>query len=471
MTGSLHSSPLSFRLSRDRVVFMQIVADLHIHSKYSRACSKDLVLEKIAETCQMKGVQIVGTGDFTHPLWFKEMKEKLVEKEPGLYVLKNKPPLTPLLRKEGTEQTRFICSSEISCIYSKGGKCRRLHIVILAPSLEVVEKINLALEKAGCNLKSDGRPIIGMDVIDLAKLCWSIDKKCFIIPAHIWTPWFAMFGSKSGFDSIEECWEDVADKIFAIETGLSSDPIMNWRVKNLDNVSIISNSDAHSLPNIAREANVFEINSPLLTSEELPVASRTGNKGRLNLSFDKICNVIKEKNPKSFLYTVEFYPEEGMYHWDGHRVCNLSCSPTESKKLKNICPVCKKPLVIGVENRVVELAEKDRNENFSDSKRVPFKKLIELDKIIAQAIGIKSRKAKKVQEIYLDLIKKFGNEFEILLNVDYEKLKKETLEIIVEGIKRVREGNVKVEPGFDGEYGKIKIFSEKELEKIQSKLF
>jgi len=418
---------------------MKIIADLHIHSKYSRACSGQLVLPEIDKYCEMKGVDIVATGDFTHPEWFKSLKEELVEKESGLYGLKaNKD-----------SKVRFLCSTEISCIYSKGGKVRRLHICILAPNLKVVEKINLALDKIG-NIKSDGRPILGLDAKELARIVLGIDEKCMIIPAHIWTPWFAMFGSKSGFDSIEECYEELSNKIYAIETGLSSDPQMNWRVKNLDRVSIVSSSDAHSLPNIAREANVFEIDK---------------------LSYDEICRIIKDKNPKEFLETIEFYPEEGMYHFDGHRDCKISFSPSETKKQKNICPVCKKLLTIGVMNRVDELADAKRSEDYIDSNRVPFKKLIELDKIIAEALGIKSRNSKQVQEEYLNLIKNFGTEFEILLNVDYESLKEKTLPQIAEGIKRVREGKVHIQPGFDGQYGVIKIFDENERLNYQKKLF
>ncbi len=438
---------------------MQIIADLHIHSKYSRACSPGLVLEKIDETCRTKGVNLVGTGDFTHPLWFKEMKSKLVEMEKGLYIIngkrkneneKNNLPF-PLLSKEGTSATRFVCSAEISCIYSKGEKSRRLHVVILAPNLATVEKINLALGKIG-NLKSDGRPILGLDAKELARMVLEIDEGCMIIPAHIWTPWFAMFGSKSGFDSIEECFEELTPKIFAIETGLSSDPQMNWRVKNLDSVSIISNSDAHSLPNIGREANIFKIDEN-------------------ELSYNKICEIIKNKDPKSFLKTIEFYPEEGMYHVDGHRLCNFSCSTAESKKIKNICPVCKKPLVIGVMNRVEELAENKRNENYIDKNRVPYKKLIELDKIIAEALQIKSRNSKQVQENYKNLIDVFENEFEILLNTPEKELKKITEPIITEGILRVRNGKVFIKPGFDGQYGEIKIFEETERKNYQSQLF
>ncbi len=425
---------------------MQIVADLHIHSRFSRACSKELSVENIDKFCQMKGVDVVATGDFTHLVWFKELKNSLVEGDSGLYVVKNKN------NKENKNLTRFVCSTEISCIYSKGGKVRRLHVVILMPSLESVERFNKRLEKAGANLKSDGRPIIGMDVVELAKHAFEADKNAFIIPAHIWTPWFAMFGSKSGFDSIEDCWGEMSKNIFAIETGLSSDPPMNWRVADLDKVSIVSNSDAHSLPNIAREANVFEI-------------------AEKKLSYKELVRVIKERKKDEFLYTIEFYPEEGMYHFDGHRACGFCSTPCESKKNKNICPICRRPLTIGVLNRVEELADSKRDENYNDPKRTPFKKIIELDKIIAEAFDIKSRKSKQVQAEWESLIKKFGNEFEILLNVPYENLLKETDKRVAEGVKRARQGKVHVAPGFDGQYGKIKIFNKDEKPSSQKKMF
>lgn len=399
---------------------------------------------------------MVGTGDFTHPEWFQEMKENLVEKEEGLYVLKSqiqnpKSKINSKFQILNSEQTRFICSSEIACIYSKGGKCRRLHVVVLAPSLEAVEKINKELAKIG-NLKSDGRPILGLDVEKLAEIVLEIDKRCAIIPAHIWTPWFAMFGSKSGFDSVEECWGKMADKIFAIETGLSSDPQMNWRVKNLDRMSIISNSDAHSLPNIGREANVLEI-------------------GEDKVSYEEIIRIIKDKDPKEFLSTIEFYPEEGMYHFDGHRECGVSMTPDESKKNKNICPKCRKELTIGVLNRVEDLADKKRKEGYVDKSRVPFVKLVELDKIIAEALGVKSRASKQVKLEYDKLIKKFGNEFDILLKEDLEKIKTEGGAEISEGIKRMREGNIFIKPGFDGQYGEIKIFGQEKNIKKQMSLF
>ena len=446
---------------------MRIIADLHIHSRFSRACSRDLVLEKINETCRVKGVNVVGTGDFTHPEWFREMKEKLVEKESGLYVLKNfqdtKNNFSPCGRcPTGTQknsksqisnskQTRFLCSAEIACIYSKGGKCRRLHILVLAPSLEVVEKINLALSKLG-NLKADGRPILGLDAKKLAEIILAIDERCMIIPAHIWTPWFALFGSKSGFDSIEECFEELSDKIYAIETGLSSDPQMNWRVKNLDRMSIISNSDAHSLPNMGREANVFEIDED-------------------KISYDEICRIIQGKNPQAFMRTIEFYPEEGMYHYDGHRVCGVSFLPSESKRNKNICPQCKKPLTIGVLNRVEELANGSRGEEYVDKSRVPFIKLVELDKIIAECLGIKSRSSRRVKMEYDNLIKNFGSEFNILLDVETKKISEKGLFKIAEAIWRVREGRLIIKPGFDGQYGEIKIFSEREIFEKQAGLF
>ncbi|HOZ36215.1 MAG TPA: endonuclease Q family protein [bacterium] len=435
---------------------MRIIADLHIHSRFSRACSRDLVLEKIDETCRAKGVNVIGTGDFTHPEWFKEMKERLVEKKRGLYVIKSQVPnpkfkINSKLQISNLEQTRFICSAEIACIYSKGGKCRRLHVVILAPGLEAVEKINKELGKIG-NLKADGRPILGLDVERLAEIVFGVDERCAVIPAHIWTPWFAMFGSKSGFDSVEECWGKMADKIFAIETGLSSDPEMNWRVKNLDRMSIISNSDAHSLPNIGREANVFEIEK---------------NK----LSYDEIIEVIKNKDPKNFLYAIEFYPEEGMYHFDGHRTCGISMTPKESQYNKNICPKCKKNLTIGVLNRVEELAERDRKEGYVDKSRIPFIKLVELDKVIAESLGVKSRSAKQVQSEYDRLIKSFGSEFDILLKIKTEKIAESGWLKIAEGIQRVREGRVNIQPGFDGQYGEIKIFNEQKNLKQQLNLF
>jgi len=428
--------------------FMQQILDLHIHSKYSRSCSPELTLENIDRACRIKGVDIIATGDFTFPEWFSDIKNKLESIPPtplyqggrdvGLYKLKS----------AGDEKVKFILSTEVALIYKDAGKARRIHLVIHAPNLVAAEELNKYLDK-DYNIRSDGRPILGMSAPDLMKLCLGIDKKFLIYPAHIWTPWFAVFGSKSGFDKMEECFHEYAKDIYAIETGLSSDPEMNWRLSALDRLTILSNSDAHSLPNLAREANVFEMKEA---------------------SYDEIYGIIKNKNFEKIKFTIEFYPEEGMYHYSGHRICGVSFTPSETKKLKGICPVCKKPLTIGVMDRVEELA--DRAEGFKPAQAAPFKKLVELDKIIAEALDIKSRHSAKVQIVYNDLIKKGGNELKILLDTSLEDLGKMAEAAIVEGIKRVREGRLIIKPGFDGQYGEIKIFDEKEkMKHKQIRLF
>jgi len=357
-------------------------------------------------------------------LWLQELKEELEPAEDGFYK-----------RKKGGE-TRFVFSSEISCIYSKGGKVRKIHLLLLVPSIAAVEKINTRLSWVG-NLKSDGRPIIGIDAKEVAKIALEADPRCLVIPAHIWTPWFSVFGSKSGFDSLEECFDEYTKYIYAIETGLSSDPLMNWRLSALDNIAFISNSDSHSLQKIGREANVFDT----------------------ELSYAALVGAIKTKDPKKFLYTVEFFPEEGKYYYDGHRLCNVSLGPEESKKQNNMCLVCKRPLTIGVLNRVEELA--DRPEGEKPTNAIPYKSLIPLQEIIADALhqGVGTKQGK---EEYQKLVARFGNEFVVLLEAQERELKDTTFPEIAEGIVRVREGKVKIEPGYDGEYGKIKIFGEQE---------
>lgn len=417
---------------------MRYICDFHIHSKYARACSPQLVLENIDKYCALKGVDIIGSGDFTHPYWFSEMKKKLIPASPGLYTVRN-----------SKTQTKFICSTEIACIYSKGGRVRRLHILVLAPSLEVVEKINNDLSKVG-KLASDGRPILGLDAKKLAGIIFNIDPNCMVIPAHAWTPWFAVFGSKSGFDSLEECFEEFTPKIYSIETGLSSDPAMNWRVSKLDTITLVSNSDAHSLPNIGREANAFEIDPQ-------------------KLSYQEIFKIIKTGDRKRFLFTIEFYPDEGMYHWDGHRACGVSMPPKETKRLQGLCPKCKKSLTLGVEYRVDELA--DRPEGFSDHNAVPYKKLVELDKIIAESLNIKSRNSKAVLEEYHRMIKNGRSELRILLDLSLEELKSISVPEVVEGIRRVREGQLYIKPGFDGQYGQVHIYQENEKRDRQKTLF
>ncbi len=408
---------------------MKFIADFHIHSKYSRATSKNMDLENLDKWAKIKGIKVLGTGDFTHPEWLKSLKENLRLAEPGLFKF-----------KKNDSGTRFVLTSEISCIYSKKNRVRKVHIVIIAPSFDVVEKINTHLGWIG-NLKSDGRPILGLDAKELAKIVLDASKDCLVVPAHIWTPWFAMFGSKSGFDSIEECFEEYSKHIYSVETGLSSDPSMNWRLSALDKITLISNSDAHSPQKIGREANVFDT----------------------ELSYEAISRAIKEKNPKEFLYTIEFFPQEGKYHYDGHRNCDIRLSPQESKKYNNVCPTCGKPLTIGVMNRVEALA--DRKEGFKPEGAIPFKSLIPLTEIIAESLGV-TVASKKVDLEYKNLIKKLSNEFNILLDVSKEGLVSATLPEIAEGIIRVREGKVFITPGYDGVFGKISIFSKGEQKSL-----
>jgi len=387
-------------------------------------------LEHLDKWAQIKGIKVLGTGDFTHPEWFKNLKEKLEPAEPGLFKLKQ-----PALNQEG-DYTRFILTTEISCIYSKKNRVRKIHIIIFVPSLEMANKINASLGWIG-NLKSDGRPILGLDVKELTKIVLNVSPECLIVPAHIWTPWFSLFGSRSGFDSIEECFDNYSSYIFAGETGLSSNPAMNWRLSALDRICLISNSDSHSPQKIGREANVFDT----------------------EISYKAILEAIKKKDPQKFLYTIEFYPEEGKYHYDGHRLCGISLSPTETKKYNGICPNCGKPLTIGVLNRVEELA--DRAEGSKPEKVIPFKSLVPLEEIIADALGVMPG-TKQVEQEYKNLIGKFKNEFNVLISASLPELESATLSEIAEGIIRVREGKVFIEPGYDGVYGKIKIFSQGE---------
>ncbi len=381
-------------------------------------------IESLDQWARKKGVNVLGTGDFTHPGWLANLKEKLEPAEAGLFKLAFGVDKT-------NSPTRFILTSEISCIYSKNGRVRKIHIIVVAPSVDVVEKINKQLSAIG-NLKADGRPILGLDAKELAKIVLDIDWRCLIIPGHIWTPWFSLFGSKSGFDTIEECFEEYSKYIYAVETGLSSNPAMNWRLSFLDKIALISNSDAHSPQKIGREANVLNT----------------------ELSYDGITDAVKSNNKAKFLYTIEFFPEEGKYHYDGHRACGISFCPKESKKNNNVCPKCNKPLTIGVLNRVEELA--DRPDGYNGEDRIPFYSLIPLEEIIAKARGV-TVASKKVGEDYENLIKTCGSEFSILLDASRGKLNGCALPEIVDGIMKVREGKVAIEPGFDGVYGKIKI--------------
>jgi len=408
---------------------MKFAANLHLHSPYSRAVSPRMTLENLAYWGEVKGIRVLGGADFTHPKWLEKIKNELEPAENGLFKLKGKK-----------HKTRFVLSSEISCIYSKNNRVRKIHIIVLAPSINAVEEINSALSNIG-NLFADGRPILKLDAKELVRIILSICNECLLIPAHLWTPWFSLFGSRSGFNSIEECFENYTDKIYAGETGLSSDPEMNWRLSQLDRIALISNSDAHSPENIGREANVFNT----------------------ELSYKGIVNAIKSKDPAKFLYTIEFFPEEGKYYYDGHRACGISFSPKETYKYGGLCPVCGKKLTIGVLNRVEELA--DREEGEKPKTTIPFKRLIPLAEIIAEALGV-GKKTKKVEKEYEELISVFGNELDILLNISQANLEKITLPKIAKGIICVREGKVSIKPGHDGVYGEIKIFGAKQKKEL-----
>ncbi len=465
------------------------IADLHTHSKYARACSPALTLENIDAWCRVKGVDIVSTGDFTHTKWFAELKEKLVPSgREGLYVLRSGltptvPPPIVLPKKP----TLFMVGTELACIYSQGApaqdgtrkKVRRVHLCVYAPTLEVAAKINAALTARGCKLGSDGRAIIGMSSKELLKIILEIDPRCVMIPAHIWTPWFAVFGSNSGFDSLEECFEELTPHIFAIETGLSRDPPMNWRVRELDNVALVSFADAHSLPNLGREATVFEGSENALSYDAIMGAIRNASPAKLaahnspqpslTLREGESANVppLKIRGGRGsydnfrMSGTIEFIPDEGKYHYDGHRLCKTCLHPSQTKKLGGICPKCKKPVTAGVLSRVEELANEPVGR--TPKHRPEFWSLVELDKIIAEAEGIKGRAAKKVEKIYWELVSKAGTEMNLLLNMSVKEIAAICSPRMAEAIRRMREGKVTIDPpGYDGEYGVVNIFSEKE---------
>ncbi len=399
-----------------------------------------MTFDNLAYWAKVKGISLLATGDFTHPEWLFLTKEKLEPIGNGFFRLKNVvPPDNGYLKKIpfSADDVSFILSTEISFIYSKKGKVRKIHILLLAPDFESVEKLNSKLSGLG-NLRSDGRPILGLDAKYFVKIVADLCPRCVVIPSHIWTPWFSLFGSNSGFDAIEECFEEMTPFIFALETGLSSDPPMNWRLSALDKYALVSNSDAHSPSRIGREANVFDT----------------------DFSYQGLVEAIKSQNPDKFLHTVEFFPEEGKYHYDGHRKCGIILSPRESILHKDICPKCGKKLTIGVMHRVEELA--DREEGARPPFKVPYKNLIPLNEVIAEAIE-KTADSQSVWDIYFRLFKEFGNEFKILTEVPISELSRFHPERISLGLERTRKGMVKIVPGHDGFYGIISLF-EKEAE-------
>ncbi|MCX6781735.1 MAG: endonuclease Q family protein [Candidatus Magasanikbacteria bacterium] len=401
------------------------IIDLHIHSKYSRACSPDLELPKIALACEKKGIDICATGDFTHPAWFNHIKELLVEDNSGLFKL-----------KDASSKVRFILSTEISCIYKHKDATRRLHLVVLAPSVEAVGRFIEALEAKGANVRSDGRPILGLSGKAILQMLLDIDERFMLIPAHAWTPWFSIFGSKSGYNKLDDCFEELSSHIHALETGLSSDPIMNHMWSALDNYTLVSNSDAHSLDKLGREANVLEFAD------------------KNEITFSEICRIIKEGDKRKFKYTIEFFPEEGKYHFDGHADCKVSLDPEQTKKENYLCPKCKKKITVGVLSRVVELSDRKEKE-IPKNKFIPHKYIVPLKEIIASVFHV-GDKSKKVNVEYENLIKAFDNEFNILLRAPVEELKKSaTDENIALAISNMRQGKIRVVPGYDGIFGTV----------------
>ena len=408
-----------------------LIVDLHPHSRFSRATSPKLTLPALYRWSKIKGIDLIGTGDFTHPVWIKEIKEQLIPAEPGLFKLKSS-----LAKKEDknlpqilkSRQVRFILTSEISNIYSRDGKTRRLHNLLIAPSISSVSKIISRLSKIG-NLKSDGRPILGLDSQELLKISLQTDPDNFFIPAHVWTPWFSLFGSKSGFDSVKEAFGHLSPHITAMETGLSSDPFMNWRWFALDKITFVSNSDAHSPQKLGREANLINT----------------------DLDYHQIVSAVK--TGKNFIGTIEFFPQEGRYHYDGHRACNIVFSPSQSKKHHNICPKCGKPLVLGVDHRINDLS--DRPPSFRPKKHKKVEYIIPLSELIAEARGVKSVNSVNVQKQYFQLLSLLGDEFSILRTVPVDDIKAFAPPDIARAILAVRQGKVHIQPGFDGGYGVI----------------
>ncbi len=399
----------------------QIIADLHIHSRYSLATSRDMELTVLNRRAMMKGIDLLGTGDFTHPVHVQKLKTQLKATGKGLFQLINE-----------SQSITFMLTGEVNLIYLDKGKTRRVHVLLFAPSFEVVDQLITRFSKWG-KMASDGRPILRITLKQLVDMIFQISESCMVIPAHIWTPWYSLFGDRSGYHSIEEALGEFKSSVQVMETGLSSDPAMNWRLSDLDNVAFISNSDAHSPAALGREANVFDC----------------------EMDYQVIVDVLKTRDQNRFLKTIEYFPEEGKYHYDGHRKCSVCFSPAETSDHDNICPQCGKPLTIGVLHRIHAMA--DRPEGYRPDHAIPFIKLISLPKIISEAMGVRVQ-TKKVKQEYRRLIDQGGNEFQILMDMEEKEMETFIPERIIEGILRVRQGRVKIQPGYDGLFGKVDIF-------------
>ncbi|MFN8445796.1 MAG: UvrD-helicase domain-containing protein [Caldilineaceae bacterium] len=424
-----------------------IIADLHLHSHFSRATSADLTLEQLWRWAQLKGVGLLITGDIAHPGWLKEIKEKLEPVEGELFKLKDElarslqATVPPACRSE----VRFLLGGEVSNIYKKHEATRKIHHMLYLPDLTSVEIFQARLERMGFNIRADGRPILGLDSHDLFETLLDVNPRNQLIPAHIWTPWFATLGSKSGFDSIDECFEDLTPQIFAAETGLSSDPPMNWRVSSLDRYTLVSNSDAHSPQKLAREATLFDI----------------------ELSYSALFDALKSGDPQQCLGTLEFFPEEGKYHVDGHRACGIRWEPEETIAHNGLCSVCGKPVTVGVLHRVNELA--DRPIGGKPEQTHPYYNLISLTEILGEVYGTGSS-SKRVQQSYEELLNKLGAEVSILRTIPLEAIRQAGGELLAEGIRRMRAGEVHIKGGYDGEYGTIKLFEAQERTVAKSQI-
>ncbi|MDI6736142.1 MAG: endonuclease Q family protein [bacterium] len=408
---------------------MRFAADFHIHSKYSRATSPQMNIDTLSKHAKLKGIALMGTGDFTHPGWLYGLKKELLPAENGLFK---------------HQDTFFMLTAEVSNLFVRKERGKKVHNILFAPSFETVEKINGQLERYG-DLSADGRPMLSLEAKDLVKIVLDIDPDCLIVPAHAWTPWFSVFGSNSGFDSVEECFEEETTNIYALETGLSSDPPMNWRLSELDKYTLISNSDSHSPAKIGREANIFDC----------------------EINYKEILEAIKKKDRTKFLNTIEFFPEEGKYHYDGHRPCNLRLTPAETKKHNGRCPSCGGRITVGVMSRVEKLA--DRPEGFVPENHIPCIHLIPLVEIISKVLK-KATGTTAVENEYLKLTQ-HRSEFDILTFLSKEELHQFVPPEILQGILNVRTKKVIILPGYDGVYGEIEIPLQKEEEQVQLSLF
>jgi len=447
---------------------MELVLDLHIHSRFSRAVSQRMNLNNMYIWGRKKGINILSVADYTHPVWFREARSQLEEINPGIYRLKDKKQAEQELGELSQKEflgPYFMLSTEVAAIYTENGMPHRIHNLVFSPNFETAEKVNAALTSRGINLSSDGRPILGIPSRELADIVYNIDRKIAIIPCHIWTPWFSLYGSRSGYDRIQECFGDYTKYIFAIETGLSSDPSMNWRINELNTRSIVSFSDAHSMEKMGREATIIRPTTGAKINEK-------------DITYDNILNSFVRGKERVFkiAYTIEFYPEEGKYHYTGHRLCHISYSPDEDRTKSTICPVCRKPLTVGVMHRVEELANtpennfRPRQDNFGvvwmedpKNERPPYVSLVPLLEILSEALH-SGTSTQTVLSVFDRLTQHFGSEHEVLFRVPLEEVRTLAGDRVARGIEKVRARNIKINPGFDGEYGKVSIWNEEEEE-------